>query len=280
MHLSLILFMLLLAILLRSLWQVKAAPWGNRWQRVLAVFLLPPLLLFSASLAILWMGTQGNMLGLSAGRLGYWIAMGFLLGAATRLGILGLQGWRSLQGLKTYPKQSHSSFQVRVLSTPELFAAQMGFWQPELVVSQGLLQKLDTEQLRAVLTHEQAHAFYQDTFWFFWLGWVRRCTVWLPNTEGLWQELLLLRELRADQWAAQRVEPLLLAETLMLVVQAPLISQEIQYAAFGDNNPCRLEVRISHFLEALNQEDTIGSSFPWQWLPLGLMPLLTLPLHA
>jgi len=280
MHLSLILFMLLLAVVLRSLWQLPSTTWENRWQRTLTAFLLPPLLLLTASLAVIQMGTQGNMLGLSAGRLGYWIALGFLMNGAILLGISAMQGWRSLRSIKTCPQQCQHNYAVRILPTSGLFAAQMGFWQSELVVSQGLLQTLEAKQLQAVFTHEQAHAVYRDTFWFFWLGWVRRCTDWLPKTETLWQELLLLRELRADQWAAQRVDPLLLAETLLLVVQAPHASQVAQSAAFGDNSLCRLELRISHLLESSDKKDTVGSGFPWHWLPLGLMPLLTLPFHV
>ena len=55
-------------------------------------------------------------------------------------------------------------------------------------------------------------------FGFFWWGWLRRLTEWLPHSKELWQELLLLRELRADQWAAQQVDPLVLAESLLLMV--------------------------------------------------------------
>jgi Zn-dependent protease with chaperone function len=89
----------------------------------------------------------------------------------------------------------------RVLDNPIPFSALIGFWQPELIVSQGLLNTLDQDHLEAVFKHEQGHYYYRDTFWFFWLGWVRSISAWLPNTEALWQELLLLREMRADRWA-------------------------------------------------------------------------------
>jgi Zn-dependent protease with chaperone function len=50
------------------------------------------------------------------------------------------------------------------------------------------------------LAHEQAHAHYRDTFWFFWLNVL---TSWLPHTEALWQEILFLREIRADEKAKE-----------------------------------------------------------------------------
>ena len=87
-----------------------------------------------------------------------------------------------------------------------------------------MLDALDRPHLDAVLAHEQAHVYYRDTFWFFWLGWIRSFTIWLPNTEAVWQELLLLRELRADRQATEQVDFLLLAESLLIVAQNPLLA--------------------------------------------------------
>jgi Zn-dependent protease with chaperone function len=149
------------------------------------------------------------------------------------------------------------------------------------MVSQGLLQSLTEEQLQAVLTHEHAHLHYRDTFWFFWLGWVNRLTAWLPNSTLLWQELLLLRELRADRWAAQHVDSLVLAETLLQVVRSPLAPHPNEFlwvafeeAALGD----RLEQRIDALLSPGSPSNC--QLHHWLWLALGLIPLLTLPLHT
>ncbi|NJL22358.1 MAG: hypothetical protein HC895_18575 [Leptolyngbyaceae cyanobacterium SM1_3_5] len=105
---------------------------------------------------------------------------------------------------------------------------------------------------------------------------MRQLTAWLPRTEALWQELLLLRELRADRRAAQQVDPLLLAESLLLVVQSPL--QEEEYcAAFSAIAPAtRLEERIDALLGEPIADESIAVS--WLWL-LPILPLLTLLLH-
>jgi Zn-dependent protease with chaperone function len=165
-----------------------------------------------------------------------------------------------------------------VLDTPQLFAAQVGFWQSHLVVSQGLLDRLTSEQLNAVLTHEQSHVHYRDTFWFFWMGWLRHFTVWLPNTEALWQELLLLRELRADHWAAQTVDPLILAESLLLTVQDSAAAPNL-CAAFSAAAPLsRLEERIEALLappESSNQFNRLSLL----GLVVALIPLLTVLFH-
>jgi Zn-dependent protease with chaperone function len=278
MHLSLILIILGIAWGVRFYNGGAAIDWADRWRLTLGKFLLPPLLLLTTTLAVLCMGTQGQMLGRSVGWIGYSLAIGFLAAACMSAVWLAIQGWRSIQQIQTFPQIQTNRGAARVLSTSTLFAGQVGFWEPELVVSQGLLSRLNPAQLDAVLTHEQAHHYYRDTFWFFWLGWVRHLTPWLPQTRFLWQELLLLRELRADRWAAQSVEPLLLAESLLLVVQLPLTNTESYCAAFGSAEPLdRLTERIEALLAPPPQLSRTAS--PW-WLLLSLLPLLTLAFHT
>jgi Zn-dependent protease with chaperone function len=169
---------------------------------------------------------------------------------------------------------------ARLLESPTLFIAQIGFWQPELLVSQGLLHKLQPEHLEAVLTHEEAHHYYRDTFWFFWLGWVRSCSAWLPNTESLWQELLLLREIRADGWAAKRVDALLLAESLLMVVSASVMPSANFCAAFSCPVPRnRLQERIDALLGEVDYS-TPSSFWTWSWVILALLPLVAVPFHG
>jgi Zn-dependent protease with chaperone function len=148
-------------------------------------------------------------------------------------------------------------------------------------MSQGLLDTLTPDHLQAVFAHEQAHCHYRDTFWFFGLGWLKRITGWLPQTEALWQELLVLRELRADWWAVQHIDSLLLAEALLLVVQdASTLPQDSHFcAAFSSAAPPnRLHQRIDALL---NQTDSLGSFSlgSWSWLLWVLLPFVTIPLH-
>jgi Zn-dependent protease with chaperone function len=287
MHLTLILLALTIAwaVRLQAVDSVDSTvastrSWLDRWRRSLGQFLFAPLLLLISALAVLCMGTQGQMVGLPAGWIGYLLALSFLGFAGAKLIGLGWQGWRSRQQVRTYLPFTASGSVGRILDTPTLFAAQVGFWQPELVVSQGLIDRLNPDQLEAVLTHEQAHVHYRDTFWFFWLGWLRRLTAWLPNTEALWQELLLLRELRADQWAAQQIDALLVAESLLLVVRSPLTDTEDFCPAFSVNfHLDRLEERIDALLAAPGLPHSQGW-LSWTWLLLAGVPLLTVFLHS
>lgn len=150
------------------------------------------------------------------------------------------------------------------------------------MVSQGLMESLTDAQLQAVLVHEMGHYAYRDTFWFFWLGWLRRLTTWLPNTQALWEELLLLREIRADQWAAQQVDQLVLAESLVQVAKAPLMQTCSLAAAFscqavGD----RMQERIDALLSEPSEFDWQHpiSLWTWCWLAWIVLPLLAVPFH-
>ncbi|HEY9637786.1 MAG TPA: M56 family metallopeptidase [Coleofasciculaceae cyanobacterium] len=280
MHLMMILAALSLALLLRFSGFEPTGTWTQRWQRALLLFLLPPLLLLMTAIAVLCMGPQGQMIGLHTDWFSYCLVVSGVTLALVFCLTLAAEGWQSLQHIRTYPQIDLEGRSVRLLDSPLLYSAQIGFWQPELIISQGLLQTLKTEHLEAVLTHEQAHSYYRDTFWFFWLGWLRRLTGWLPNTESLWQELLVLRELRADRWAAQKVDALLLAESLLIVISTSVMVSEPFSAAFS----CavvrnRFQERISALLEE-PEVPVQSSSWTWCWVLLALLPLIAVPFHS
>jgi Zn-dependent protease with chaperone function len=233
----------------------------------------------TTGLAVLVMGPRGQMVHgwdgwLTYGFAGGWIATGTVLAI-----VVFWQAQQTMQRLHTYPTIDLAGQPSHLIQHHLPFIAQIGLWQPRLLVSQGLLNTLSSEHLAAVLVHEQAHSHYHDTFWFFVLGWLRRVTSWLPQSEALWQELLLLRELRADRWAAQVVDPLLLAEALVIVVRAPLETPDLA-AAFGDDWRSQ---RLAERIEALiASEPAVAppTTLPWGWLLLALVPLLVIPFHT
>jgi len=230
---------------------------------------------------IIYMGCHGQMLGIQAGSVGCLISGGMILYANICLLQLAVRGDRSLRQINFYPQQQIGDTTARVLDLELPYSAQIGFWKSELIVSKGLLEALDEEHLAAVIAHEQAHAKYRDTFWFFWLGWIRNFSFWLPNTQKLWQELLLLRELRADRQAAESVDFLLLAESLLAIAQAPLESP-IWCASLNDAQiGNRLQERIDSLLNPSQTELVDRHRWHhWSWLCLLLLPLLTIPLHS
>lgn len=274
MHLTLILLMFTLACTVRLLASRSEVALVIRWQRILGLFVFPPLLLLLTALAILDMGQHGQMLGLPVGRIGLVWAFGFLGFAALCLMHQLWQSWRVYLRIANYPLIEIQGQSARLLKVSLPFAARIGFWNSELVVSQGLLD-FSAEHIAAVLSHEQAHVHYRDTFWFFWLSWLRQLTRWLPNTEALWQELLLLREMRADCWAAQSNDPLVVAEALFQMAQAPILELDHACAALSADLT-RLEERIDALLS--NAYPAV-QPFPWLWLGLAGLPILTILLH-
>lgn len=268
-----------IACYLRYSGNIPAGSWHLRWHKTLFLFLFPPLLIFMTVTAVLCMGTQGKMGGMYTGSFSYLLALIFI-GFFNILGLkLAFQGWKSIKSARECPQININGKTVRLLTTKALFACQMGFWQPELVVSQGLLETLSPSHLESVLAHEQGHYLYRDTFWFFMLGWIRSSTAWLPNTENLWQELLMLRELRADSYAASQVDPLTLAESLLLVVKSQPPTSEVCCAALGSAGVERLEQRI----DALLSTPQPTSEPAFQYLPiflLAFLPLVTVVFHS
>lgn len=277
MHLLMIFTAITIAYCLRYLGTIPQGNWQTRWQKTLFLFLFPPLLIFMTANAVIVMGTQGTMAGIYTDLWSYALAL-ISLGLLQILAIkLAYQGWKTLKSAREYPFLHLDSQKIRLMPTSALFAGQIGFWQPELVISQGLLEKLSPEHLESVLAHEQGHYHYRDTFWFFWLGIVRSSTAWLPNTEVLWQELLMLREIRADSYAASQVDPLLLAESLLVVVSNNNLTSDICCAALGASY--RLEQRIEALLTP--SEPIIESKLQyWQIFLLAFVPLVTVVFHS
>jgi Zn-dependent protease with chaperone function len=262
---------------LRSSGNIPQGNWHLRWQKTLFLFLFPPLLIFMTVTAVVCMGTQGKMGGMYTNPFSYILALIFL-GFFNILGLkLVLSGWKAIKSARECPQVNLNGKQVRILHTGALFAGQIGFWQPELVVSKGLLETLSPLHLESVLAHEQGHYQYRDTFWFFWLGWMRSCTAWLPNTEPLWQELLVLRELRADSYAASQVDPLVLAESLLLVVSNNPITSDVCCAALGAGD--RLEQRIEALLTP-SEPISEAQLQSWHIFLLAFLPLITVVFHT
>ncbi|MBD2197449.1 MULTISPECIES: M56 family metallopeptidase [Calothrix] len=278
-HLIMILTAVAVAWGLRSSWNGSQGNWNLRWRRSLFLFLFPPLLLLMTAIAVLCMGPQGKMAGMYTGWGSYLLALCYLGIFSIFCIKITIQGWQSVQSARNCPLVNFGHRQIRLLNTEALFAGQIGFWHPELVVSQGLLQTLSPEHLESVLAHEQGHYHYRDTFWFFWLGWVRTCTAWLPNTDSLWEELLVLRELRADGYAASKVDPLVLAESLLMVVSNTPVLSDICCAALGSPTGDRLEQRIEALLAPPEPIPAV-KLHSWHGFLLAFLPLLTVIFHT
>ena len=281
MHVGLMGSAIAAAILLRLVFTHRCLS-NSHWLAVLSLLTVSPLLLLTTAVAIVMMGPHGHMVSPLEGWLSYGVAWLFLGVSGSLLVYLGWQAYSSIAHIQHYPQQRVHNTPVRVMPEASVFSAQIGFWSSDLVMSQGLIDTLDDDHLSAVIAHEQAHDYYRDTFWFFWLGWLRRLSLWLPYTDKLWQELLLLREIRADNWATSSVDRLTLAESLVQVIAAPLAP--ITAANFSCTAPTS---RLSRRIDALLESYDYGFQPGWSLmtysyiasLALGLFPLCSIPFH-
>jgi Zn-dependent protease with chaperone function len=284
MHGLMVILALGIALTLRASLAWRRTP--LTWTMALLYFVCPPLLLLMTALAIVWMGYQGEMLGWSATLGSYLLAWAFLSWAVWSLG----QRWQEIcrlgQQLQDLHRTELQDQTIHLLETAFPYSAQVGFWRSCLIVSQGLVELLTPEQLQAVLAHEAAHHYYRDGLCFFGLGWLRQMTAWLPHSERLWQELLLLREMRADQKATEKTDALALAEALLLVTQAsqqqpfhPVL--EMGAVPFYQHQQ-RFQVRIENLLQpAPSHPGFLHAYQPWLLLGIILIlaPLTLIPFH-
>ncbi len=290
-HFLLIVSSVTLAWICRCIWHPAQTSWNQRWRLTLSAYVLPPALILITAIAVVWMGPQGAMSRSWLGSISYGLSLLLLIYAGGLCLKLTWDGWKTLAKVRSYPDLDtilpHQS--GRVLKTSSYFAAQVGFWQPVLLISEGLLTSLDPCHLEAILAHEQAHFYYRDTYLFFWLGWLRLLTSWLPQTQALWEELLVLREIRADRRATQTIDPLTLAESLVLVVNHQVISEQMLVQSMSCTAPVSLDMqgttlppsRLEERVNALLTESDPFNDLPHWWInwwPI-LLPLVIIPFH-
>ena len=285
--------------------QVSPQDLNTLWQKTIVGLVLPPLLLLSSAVAILVMGHHGRMWGVPVGSwpcLAAAIVLTLALGQAIHL---GLQQWKLQCWLANLPTVGCSDSLVAVeqklsflnanaqqsiyyLDTSDLWAGQVGLGRSQIILSRGLLESLNSDQLQGVIAHEQAHYDYGDPLWFMGFSWLRQVSASLPGTEALWQDLLLLRECRADAKAASITDPLLLAETLVTVVRSGVESARsglvYDWIAFDTLSPNdRLAFRVQSLIQSEPQptQPTEFSQISWVlWtLGLSLLPLGTIVFH-
>mgnify|MGYP001296105042 CR=1 FL=1 len=301
MHLILLAGVVGMALLIRwsSIVKRPAFPKAQDWQGTIVALILPGVLLLSSAVAILIMGHHGRMWGLPVNGVACWMAK-LSLGWAVCHGIrLGWEQWKLERWLQTLPLLEPWDLPegvlppetiVYYLDLPQIMAGQTGVFRSRIVVSEGLLS-LPTDQIQAVLAHEQAHFQYRDNLWGMAIGWLRGIGAWLPGSDRLWQDLLLLRECRADAQAAQTTDPLVLAETLVLAVRSSVLEQSrdssgtFSLACIGLQTASdRVSYRVESLLEveAAIQKQPPGFSIGWVTLGsllLGLLPLGSIAFH-
>ncbi|MBF2057924.1 MAG: M56 family metallopeptidase [Cyanobacterium sp. T60_A2020_053] len=234
--------------------------------------------------AIIAMGYQGKMWGYEATMISYSLACLYLVYGLIIFGkyIADVKKSSAPFTLYSTAKIYEASYQLLPTNLPYaglITKLKFPLISSTLVISQGLIDLLSPEHLQAVIEHEKAHQKHQDPLIFFWLSLCKRITFWLPYNEEIWSDLVLFRELRADATASEKVDFLLLAESLIMVTEAMINHQE---TANNDYICAFTNSRLQERIEALINQNTAAEKVNWyqlSWTIIIFIPLLIIPFH-
>lgn len=100
---------------------------------------------------------------------------------------------------------SHSKRKITVMNANNPFAFTMGFFRPHIVISTGLLDMLETDEVEAVILHETHHLQHFDPLKIFLVTLLSEVMWYVPFTKHLAHDYKTLRELLADQYAIRKM---------------------------------------------------------------------------
>ena len=152
----------------------------------------------------------------------------------------------------------HLARAVGLRPTPDLLilpkgvsgAFAVGFRRGRVLLSRDLVEKLDDDELAAVLAHEIAHLKARDVPIVFVAGFLRDFVAWNPFAHLALRRLLMDRELEADRRAASLTRsPLALASGLLVVFE--LMRGQRNYAQRGALAIIRPQVSVSRRVRSL-----------------------------
>jgi len=163
--------------------------------------------------------TFGNpwFLGLS-GLVGLLMLSGIILGLAKATKIIMAQG-RLTRNLPLI-KANHEGARVFQQDAPQAFC--YGFLRPKVAVSTGLLQSLSSDEIKAVISHEQAHQQSHEPLKILVGEFLSRMFYFIPLIQKLFTSYQTAAELAADEAAANDTSISKAIISLSDVIQMPV----------------------------------------------------------
>ncbi len=148
----------------------------------------------------------------------YILAYSFLLSSKSKI----VNSRKVKEVLKEMSPQG--SFKICISPRFEPFALTVGFFQPTIYLSQGLVKKLSKEELKAVISHEYAHILRKDNLFIFLGLLLKNFLFFLPLSHFLYRFFTREKEYAADELAAEITgDRLTLAQAIIKVKR---LSQE------------------------------------------------------
>ncbi|MEI4768989.1 M56 family metallopeptidase [Psychrobacillus sp. FJAT-51614] len=139
---------------------------------------------------------------------------------------------------------------IFVISYPIPIAITMGFIRPKIVVSTGLINLLNEEELKAVIAHENFHQENRDPFKIFLLTLCSSTMRYIPILKWFNEKYRIIQEVLADEFAIEKQETsMYLGSALLKILKVG--KQErmpFTYASFADTS---VNYRIQYILNPL-----------------------------
>ncbi|MFJ5767552.1 M56 family metallopeptidase [Lysinibacillus sp. NPDC093210] len=144
--------------------------------------------------------------------------------------------------------QQKYSVQVQIVAVTRPLAFTYGFIRPRILISTGLMNILQPDELKAVLEHEYYHYQNKDpvkvSLWFS----LARVFSFLPISQKLYERYMIEKEIKADTFAINQVGMKAVASALYkLITNMPSSSYatvHFQNHSFQDTN-IRIEVLLT-----------------------------------
>jgi len=294
----------LASLAVRPLARVTAAWSPESRHRAWLVFALAPLMLSLAGLVatflpsllgLLWAhydhclehpGTHVHLclvhLPTQVGNTGSWLVIvvaSFLFSIRAGKASVGLNRASGLRRRFVAHGRHEPALAAWVLRTEQPFCVSVGVFRPTILISDGLIGGVTSEQLRAVLAHEQAHVARRDTLFRLFARAATIC-LWPAAREQVLRAVELAAEQSCDEAAASLIGDRLVMAEVILKVERLLgpVPQRLAPLAVSFGGTA-VELRVSALLESRRRETaSISPVFVLVLLVLALLAVSE-PLH-
>jgi len=137
-----------------------------------------------------------------------------------------------------------------VISHPAPLAITMGFIQPKIVLSTGLINLLNEDELSAVISHEMYHKENRDPLTIFLMSLCSSTMWYIPILKWFNQKYRIIKEILADEYAIEKQGTSVnLGSALLKMLQvARHEKMAFAYASFADTS---VNYRIEYMLNPI-----------------------------
>lgn len=158
--------------------------------------------------------------------------------------------------------QQKYSIRIQVIDDKRPVAFTYGFIYPQIVISTGLVQILDSDEVEAVLEHEYCHYKNKDPFKLSLCNCLARLFFFLPVSQKILKRYATQKELAADTFAIEQVglKPVASALYKLTTYSSSMPFSTVHFQN-GDLQGVRIEYLLTgtHTMPSLNKKEWIVS---------------------